>query len=321
MTTAEFSNQFDVLYNNITSNQAAGLNEYEKSVFLTKAQDELVKNYFDKDSKGNNTQKGFDDNAIRQMDYKNLLRSVEKEADGTPIIDPRALVYKLPDDVFVIINEQIFLYNYTYLNVQLIYDSSTGKWETDSSVPIMHTRAVPKDTKVYSSLDDAINDDDATSSGYVKPVTGATRKVIVREQSTVNGMRQVVPIAYTEYMRLMSKPFKEPLKYQAWRLISNTDSANTNIEIVITSADKNAYDIEKYVVRYVKRPVPIILTNLSDAFGENLSIHGVSKVSECELDPSVHEAILQRAVELAKIAWEGDVNQEQLHMTAGQRSE
>ena len=35
MTITEFSNQFDVLYNNITSNQAPGLNEYEKSVFLT----------------------------------------------------------------------------------------------------------------------------------------------------------------------------------------------------------------------------------------------------------------------------------------------
>lgn len=37
MTLQEFSDEFDVLYNNITSNQAPGLNEYEKSVFLTKA--------------------------------------------------------------------------------------------------------------------------------------------------------------------------------------------------------------------------------------------------------------------------------------------
>ena len=37
MTTPEFSNEFDVLYNNIMSNAAPGLNEYEKSVFLTKA--------------------------------------------------------------------------------------------------------------------------------------------------------------------------------------------------------------------------------------------------------------------------------------------
>ena len=42
MTTTEFSTEFDVLYNNITSNQAPGLNLYEKSVFLTKAQSQLI---------------------------------------------------------------------------------------------------------------------------------------------------------------------------------------------------------------------------------------------------------------------------------------
>ena len=42
MTTQEFSNEFDVLYNNIMSNAAPGLDEYEKSVFLTNAQDEIV---------------------------------------------------------------------------------------------------------------------------------------------------------------------------------------------------------------------------------------------------------------------------------------
>ena len=46
MTTQEFSNEFEVLYNNIMSNQAPGLDEYEKSIFLTKAQEELVRDYF-----------------------------------------------------------------------------------------------------------------------------------------------------------------------------------------------------------------------------------------------------------------------------------
>jgi hypothetical protein len=38
MTNAEFSNEFDVYYNSITSNQAPALDEYEKSVYLNKAQ-------------------------------------------------------------------------------------------------------------------------------------------------------------------------------------------------------------------------------------------------------------------------------------------
>ena len=51
MTLQEFSNEFDDLYNNVMSNSAPGLDEYEKSVFLTKAQDEVIKNYFN--PKGN----------------------------------------------------------------------------------------------------------------------------------------------------------------------------------------------------------------------------------------------------------------------------
>ena len=42
MTLQEFSVEFDILYNNISSNQAPGLTEYEKSVFLTQAQDAIV---------------------------------------------------------------------------------------------------------------------------------------------------------------------------------------------------------------------------------------------------------------------------------------
>lgn len=42
MTTQEFSIEFDILYNNLASNAAPPLNEYEKSVFLTKAQSEIV---------------------------------------------------------------------------------------------------------------------------------------------------------------------------------------------------------------------------------------------------------------------------------------
>ncbi len=38
----EWSAEFDILWNNIMSNQAPGLNEYEKSVFLTRAQEAVV---------------------------------------------------------------------------------------------------------------------------------------------------------------------------------------------------------------------------------------------------------------------------------------
>ena len=36
MTTTEMSNEFDILYNQVNSNQVPGVDEFEKSVFLTK---------------------------------------------------------------------------------------------------------------------------------------------------------------------------------------------------------------------------------------------------------------------------------------------
>ena len=71
MTVQEFSDEFDVLYNNIMSNQAPGLDEYEKSVFLTKAQYEVIKNYFN--PKSNPKQEGFDDSPKRQIDFSKLM--------------------------------------------------------------------------------------------------------------------------------------------------------------------------------------------------------------------------------------------------------
>ena len=72
MTCEEFSNEFDILYNNVMSNQAPGLDEYEKSVFLTRAQDDIVKRYFT--PKGNKDFEGFDSSLKRNMDFSSLYR-------------------------------------------------------------------------------------------------------------------------------------------------------------------------------------------------------------------------------------------------------
>jgi hypothetical protein len=112
MTTTEFSQEFDILYNNIKSQSAPGLDEYEKSVFLTKAQEELVKNYFNPTS--NKLQQGFDGSEKRQVDFAELIKSTDIVASvPTPgtyeSIDPRAQVFLLPADVFIVTNEQVTL--------------------------------------------------------------------------------------------------------------------------------------------------------------------------------------------------------------------
>lgn len=119
MTTQEFSNEFEVLYNNIMSNQAPGLDEYEKSVFLTKAQEELVRDYFN--SRNVKNAQGFDDSQKRQYDFSTLLSSAELHdcADNiralaaselitsNPVFDKRSRVYLAPSDLFLAINESI----------------------------------------------------------------------------------------------------------------------------------------------------------------------------------------------------------------------
>lgn len=239
MTTQEFSNEFDVLYNNIMSNQAPGLNEYEKSVFLTKAQNEILKNYFN--PKGNKYQEGFDGSAKRQIDFSKItvtkiLKSTTNASYGK--IDCRSELYEFPDDVFIVINETISF--------------------TDSS-PLV-----------------------------------------------------VIPIAYDEYIVYMTKPYKYPIKSQAWRIL-NSGTSSRLIEVITPKALADS----TYTIRYIKTPSPIVLTDLNDNFSE-LSINGVNTITNCELDEILHPEILQRAVELAKAAYVGDVTST---VELGQRSE
>ena len=46
MTVDDFSIEFDLLFNNIASNKAPGLNDYEKSLFLTQAQELVVRGLY-----------------------------------------------------------------------------------------------------------------------------------------------------------------------------------------------------------------------------------------------------------------------------------
>lgn len=302
MTTSEFSNEFDVLYNNIMSNAAPGLDEYEKSIFLTKGQDEVLKNYFN--PKGNKYTEGFDGNPKRQVDFSMLTNVATTSASS--------FKYTLVEDV------KDAQGNAVYTRVEstpatpvstesytVAYDSQ-GKPMESSTGDIYYIKNTGTD---ISGFGDPIFD----TRSNTKSITLPTKMLfsinemveVSRDSKTI--LLQVIPIKFDEYTRLMCKPYKRPLKYQAWRLI-NSDTVN-KADIIVGPSDI----LTKYTIRYIRRPNPIILTNL-----DTLSIGGISNISECELDPILHEEILQRAVELAKAAYTGDINS-QIQM--GQRSE
>lgn len=245
MLVEEMSDQFDVLYNNIMSNAVPGLNEYEKSVFLTKAEYELVKNYFN--PQGNKYREGFDDSAKRRIDFSMLMQTATLTRNSQQGFNLNSVLYSLPSDILVIVNEQV-----------------------------------------------------ALKSG-----------------STVKGIRQVIPISYDEYTRLMSRPYKQPLKSQAWELMTGQNSSKAVVELILNNNDKS-YTPE-FKIRYVRKPNPIIIEDL-----DVVSIEGISEKTECELDPAIHQEIVQRAVELAKAAYSSDQSgqaQMQNQITIGQRSE
>ena len=53
-------------------------------------------------------------------------------------------------------------------------------------------------------------------------------------------------------------------------------------------------DIGQYIIRYLVKPNPIVLEDLP-----NESIDGVNTAQTCQLNPSLHREILDRAVRLA----------------------
>lgn len=261
MTTQEFSNTFDTLLNSYASQAFFGeqasqseivLDEYEKSVLLTQAQDIILKQYFQRTSAG----EGFDDSARRQTDFSSLI-TVEDcvaESDATkPKYDDRSLVFKVP----------------------------------------VNNAASPATTKVLLILNEKLCIKETPTGG-----TGAVVKQCV-----------VVPINYKEYDRQMSKAFSQPLKKQAWRLTQDNDDSNADLyaEIIPTDAFNTYKNTEVtgktkefvYRMRYLRRPKPIILTNLAQDYQEDLDIDGYKEVSECELNPILHMDILTKAVELA----------------------
>ena len=227
MTTEEFSNEFDTLLNSYSNTEKFGithstieLDEYEKSVFLTKAQEDVVIDMYN----GKNT---FGDSFEKTEEIRRYLSSLIKTyTTSTKEITYKGLskhsvFFKLPEDLWFI----------TYEAVDLKDDGLGCKSGEDVCV---------------------------------------------------------TPVTQDEYHRIRKNPFRGSNERRALRLDLNEEV----IEIV------SKYNVASYLVRYLSRPNPIILTDLPS----DLSINGINKKTECELNPAIHRSILEKAVKLAIIS-------------------
>lgn len=358
MTTQEFSNEFEVLYNNIMSNQAPGLDEYEKSVFLTKAQEELVRDYFN--SRNVKNAQGFDDSQKRQYDFSTLLSGAElydctdniralfayRLVAFNPIFDNRSRVYLAPSDLFLAINESIEdSAKRRYSVLPISYDEYNRLMSKPYGFPLKRQawRIISDRFSFLAGWGGKLTDSGLFlfKSKYFKVISikiittnyNKTGKPSIVEDDNGVSIFMDLPINLVNYWSTyladngaLKRAGLDKYLYPVGDETGNfptkgpTDTPSFTINIAPATMESgaavhtSAFEIIgrftgdiKYKIRYIKTPKPIILVNLSD-IQEGLSINGYNTVTECELPPNTHQEILQRAVELAKASYQGDLS-------------
>ena len=260
MTIQEFSDQFDILYSAVTDGNST-IDEYQKSTYLTKAQYQILREYFELPS-GPNSITGFDGSAKRQIDFSGLLRTKKV----TPI---KVNIEESP---------------YPTLNLYLVSLQTNESLESQTSDPY--------DNQIMFPIQEMAT---------VTTNSNSNAKLL-----------QVIPITHQKLRTILSRPYGQPLKRQAWRLftvqtrVGGYESINTEDSTESDIFYQDLYVIahhgeilDSYTITYVKRPQPLVLLDLSDT---ELTIEGQNTPHGCELDPTLHNEILERAVTLAKTA-------------------
>lgn len=105
MTTTEFISEFNLLYD-AASKGSPDVDNYEMSVYLTTAQEELVKVYY---SGENKSETGFENSEKRRRTMSELVAnySQSSQTGSTRGIVPESVFYAIPSNVFYIVNEQV----------------------------------------------------------------------------------------------------------------------------------------------------------------------------------------------------------------------
>ena len=227
MTLEEFSNEFDVLIQSYSKQLQFGethnlsFTEYDKSVFLTKAQEELVIELYNGKNPNRDSFEKTEEIRRYLSSLINTFESTTKE-DNVKGIDSSSVFFKIPSDLWFI-----------------TYESATISSDTDKCV-----------------------------NGLVVPV---------------------IPVRQDEFHRIKKNPFRGSSKNRVLRL-----DANDNIVELISN-----YNITKYLVRYLSKPSPIIIEDISS---QGLEINNQSNKSECKLNTARHKLRLERCVRIDLIS-------------------
>ena len=272
MTTQEFSDEFDVLLNSSFIENEFGeqsskidiqLDEYEKSVFLTQAQEQLVINLYN----GRN---------IEGLSFESAEESRRYLKELTINVNPSVITLDPLDPAYTI-----------YPNVYKVDSSAISNM-------LFITREVAK-----FDINQIIN---------LKPWQTGNNLIV-----------EVVPITQDEYNRTKRNPYK---KFNEDRVL--------RIEFGNKWYLHSKYPILQYEVDFIRKPKPIIVSNL----GDDITVDGMTfteryttnvnntptliTTNASELNPILHRTILLVAVKLAKIVKQNQIRNEMLGNMPGQ---
>ena len=230
MTAAEFKNEFDIAYNNIMSNAAPPVNDYEVSVFLTKAQEELDKSTY--------------------LGRPNMFKSSDLNEDSREFLNPLIRQYSQSNPVQEDAYNNFKIFKFAMPEDLLYIQQESVKLDTES--PCLANKSL-----------------------------------------------LVIPTTLDKLHKLLENPFKRPDNTKAFRI------AWFKTEPGIYIAHSNT--IKTYSMIYIKKPAPIILSDIS-IYGTTVDGFSSPLTPVCELHEGTHREIINRAVELAKSAYLGDLN-------------
>ena len=184
MTTQEFSDAFDTLlasynhkaeFGDQSSYADVTLDEYEKSVFLTQAQDNVVKNYFARQT--NSLGEGFDDSTRRQVDFSSLIKvaslSYTRDSITTNVIGRTG-----SGDAGLTTIGTATIYNNTKSKLRVVMRATTGNGDPQFEGHVLHFSSgqpynakffendnlvfiVIKDWRLFLELAEDINENEA----------------------------------------------------------------------------------------------------------------------------------------------------------------
>lgn len=225
MTTREFSENFDILFNSHATAQGSNtssptnIDEYEKSVLLTIAQKQVVQGLYN----GTLTGYSFEEIESLRRELGAIVKTIHPTITSVNYgLDTNSIFYVLDDDLWFI-----------------TYESA------DINLSVLDNPKCPAIITV-----------------------------------------KVIPVRQDEWATIKENPFKRPNNRKVVRL-----DVDKNIVELISSKP-----IVDYLVRYIRKPKPIILTQLEG----NLTIDGEQNITDCELSSVIHQVILERAVQLAQ---------------------